>query len=747
MEPASDANPPQLRSAFDLLAEGLRLKLWQMRWPSLRPIQTHAIRAYLTGPEDLLIMAETAGGKTEAAFLPILSRIASDPSGSVRVIYVGPLKALINDQFERLESLCENIGVPVHRWHGDVSASRKKSLFDDPGGVLLITPESIESLLVNRTRLLPRMFARLEAVVIDELHAFLGNERGLHLSSLLSRLGEHLPTGSARPRLVALSATIGDAEAAKAVLSPDAPHTVRVISDPTESKEVKLKVHGYPSEREKSEDKVGEEPAEDLARSEDDDPEFVRMRRIATDLVEHCRTHANLVFANAKGDIEIYADLANEVCRSEGLPEVFLVHHGSLAREIREDTETAMKSRPGLTTICSSTLEMGVDIGSVRAVGQIGAPWSVASLKQRMGRSGRRDGEPRILRCYADSTVRSDESKPSMALPLDLLETVAVCDLMLEGWTEPTRPLRVDLSTLSHQVIATIAELGSVTAAVAHERLCVRGPFREISPAVFGGVLRALAANDIIEQGPDGRLILGLRGERLRSHRGFYAVFATPDQFQLVTARGPIGEMPFATAPPAGDHLVFAGRRWEVVEVDDTKRVILLRAASRRRKPTFTSALGDTHARIRERMLASLLEPTDRRYLDSASASALISAIELAAERGWRRRGFARISDSACFWLTWTGSKEQRWLAALLRSMGVIAEETRIGIECALGAEDAVSALRGVAASPPIELLAGHVVPKQARKYDEYLTDELLDVGIAADRLIEPAGWREWLQT
>lgn len=195
-QPASDSplNPPSPSGvpAFDLLAPGVQRQLYAMGWPSLRPIQADAIRAFSGTGNDLLIMAETAGGKTEAAFLPVLSAISDEPSGSVRALYVGPLKALINDQFGRLEDLCTHLEVGVHRWHGDVPASRKAALVKEPGGVLLITPESLESLLINRTGHLERLFGGLRAVVIDEVHSFLEGERGLHLASLLVRLRRYL---------------------------------------------------------------------------------------------------------------------------------------------------------------------------------------------------------------------------------------------------------------------------------------------------------------------------------------------------------------------------------------------------------------------------------------------------------------------------------------------------------------------------------------------------------------------------
>jgi len=218
-----------------------------MHWESLRPLQVSGIREILTTRQHVILAAPTAAGKTEAAFLPILSAIADESAGSVRAVYVGPLKALINDQFARIGDLCTHLDMPVHSWHGDIAANKKAKLIADPGGVLLITPESIESLFVNRPSHLRTVFAGLRFIVIDELHTFLDNERGLHLRSLLTRLlGK--TENPATVRLIGLSATIGDMAVAKRYLAPDAPETVSLVEDAGGGKELKLRVHCYLSE-------------------------------------------------------------------------------------------------------------------------------------------------------------------------------------------------------------------------------------------------------------------------------------------------------------------------------------------------------------------------------------------------------------------------------------------------------------------------------------------------------------------
>ncbi len=729
--PGSDQGGGISHTAFDLLDRRVQRQLYAMKWPSLRPIQVDAIKAFLGSDEHLLLMAETAAGKTEAAFLPVLSTIADEPLGSVRAVYVGPLKALINDQFSRVEDLCTHLDMPVHRWHGDVGAARKDALVRRPGGVLLITPESLESLLVNRTAHLSRLFGGLRAIVIDELHAFLEGERGRHLASVLRRILRYRLPDEPGVRLVGLSATIGDRSVGQRFLSPDDADRVRVIADAGEVAEIRMLLHGYDAAR-LMED-AGIDP-----EAEDVDQEELVDAAIAEDLVEHCRGHSNLVFANAKGDIEILADMANEGCRRAGLSESFLVHHGSLSREVREDSEERMKSGRPFTTICSSTLEMGIDIGSVRMVGQIGATWSVASLKQRMGRSGRKAGEARRLRTYVDSTLTPEAGNPISLLPVDLLQAIAVTDLMLEGWVEPPAQDGIDLSTLTHQIISTIAECGAITAAELHGRLCCDGPFRDVTPGLFIRLLRSLGSKDVIEQDARGMMILGLLGEKLRSRKDYYAAFATRTEYAVVAGGRLLGSLPIDTLPKVGDHIVFAARRWQVAVVDSERRELQVEPARRRKRPTFVSLGGALHHRVVDRMMTILSRETIPPFLDLVAREALEAARSQAKIHRLAERRWFGVSAESTLWLTWTGTEETATYQALLASVGIDSKNERVGLRCSCSASRLTKIIdHWSVATPDLLTLAEHVQPKQCRKYDEFIDEDLLDEGIAS-RLI----WR-----
>jgi ATP-dependent Lhr-like helicase len=354
-----------MSSAFDLLHETVRRKLWDMKWEELRAIQASAIRHLRMGGRDCVISSPTASGKTEAAFLPILSAIADSPRGSVRAMYIGPLKALINDQFRRVEDLCARMDMPVHKWHGDVDAAARKALLETPSGVLLITPESLEAMFVLRSAQMSTVFGQLGYVVIDELHAFLGSERGAQLRSQLHRL--RLKAGC-DPVRIGLSATLGDPARALSWIRPEGP-AAALISDSGSDSGVKVRVRGlWRNPRNQETDS-----------KEEDDPS---LSELARGILVACQGKTNLVFANAKAHIEALADELTTQAAEMNLRDEVVVHHGSLSKEKREYAEQRLQQESPCTAVCSNTLEMGIDIGEIDDIVQVSAPWSVASAKQ-----------------------------------------------------------------------------------------------------------------------------------------------------------------------------------------------------------------------------------------------------------------------------------------------------------------------------------------------------------------------------
>jgi len=572
----------------------VRRWIWNQGWSELRDVQELAIRTILQGDTDAIISAATAAGKTEAAFLPICSSLVDDATtNGVQVLYVGPLKALINDQWQRLDGLCDSLDIPVHRWHGDVTTSARDKLLRNPDGILLITPESLEALFVRRGTDVARIFAALRFIVIDELHAFIGTERGMQLQSLLHRLERVL---ARRVRRIGLSATLGDMNIAADFLRPRGGETTIVKSEDGGG-EIKLRLYGF---------RPDETPS------------------IGQHLFNTLRGSNNLIFANSRTKVEQFTDALKRMCESFNLPQEFFAHHGSLSRELRFDVEHLLKrgDRP-LTVICTSTLEMGIDIGAVKSVAQIGAPSNVASLRQRLGRAGRR-GEPAILRLYIEEQPVTDLSSPQDAIRSELVETIAMVNLLIERWVEPPLGAMVHGSTLVQQLLSLIAQYGGITALDAYALLCESGPFQHVTRPMFIGLLRNLAARELIAQMNDGLLIHAAKGEKLVNHYDFYTAFITSDEYRLVAHGKPLGTLPILHPIMADSYLIFAGHRWRVVHVDEEKRVIELTAAAGGRVPVFKNGSGaHVHDRVRREMLSIYTSDDVPAYLDHTAAELL----------------------------------------------------------------------------------------------------------------------------
>jgi ATP-dependent Lhr-like helicase len=706
------------QNAFDLLAQPIQRILWQMKWTTLRPIQADAIRLIRQTSADVIIAAQTASGKTEAAFLPVLSCLCELPGTSVRAMYVGPLKALINDQFRRLEDLCEHADIPVFRWHGDVSASQKQKLVEQPSGVLLITPESLESLFVNRSSRMRALFNDLAFVVIDELHAFLGNERGRHLRSLLYRLQRFI---SKPYRMVGLSATLGDPMQSARWMRQDNQDQVSILSQDSGEKTIKYRILGYMVRQ------SGEPGRQSVPEGLD---------AVAEDVFQACAGTKNLIFANRKDHVEMLADLLNKLCIARGRQREYLVHHGSLSKEIREETEHFMRDKRPMTTLCSATLELGIDIGNVAATGQIGAPWSVSSLVQRLGRSGRGAGEPSVMRVYIIEDEPAVESGITDQLYTDLLQAAAMTELMLEKWVEPPNLDELDLSTLVQQILSVLAETGGIRADRLYERLVTNGVFRRVDVELFTCVLRRIAQHDLIEQMPTGDLILGLEGQRIVEKYDFYSAFMSPEEYRVSYDGSPIGSLPSLYIPEPGDHIVLAGRRWQIDMVDHDHREIAVKPAKGRKPPRFTGGTGEIHPRVRQKMRDVLRDDKALAYLNDTARSMLEHARHRAHIAGIFDHPLLSPSQNTSIWFTWTGTRIQRTLMMMGLHAGLHVSDLGIALEFQHAPDEVKSRYASVLDHPPGPLVLASLIPtKIRRKYDCYLDEELLIHSLAESAL------------
>ncbi len=721
--------------AFDRLHRSVQKFVWESSWDELRPIQVRAIEVIVDTEDDLLLSAPTASGKTEAAFMPILSEVADDPEGSLRALYVGPLKALINDQFRRLErDLCRHAGIPVHRWHGDVSGSSKQRLIEEPGGVLLITPESIESLFVNRTRELERLFAGMEYIVVDEIHAFMGTERGAHLRSLLSRIDRR---SGERARRVGLSATLGPAvQAPKKWLSGKNGDGVQVVEQEATG-ELQVVVHGY--ER---------APVELESPEPVDEQELDDLHDVAGDIFRTMRGQTNLVFGNSKAELEVFVDRLDRLCDEHRVPGEFFIHHGSLDQSVREATEARMQSEEPGTTFCTNTLELGIDVGLIDTVGQLDPPFRVSSLAQRVGRSGRREGEPSRLRFFVREKAAATAQGLVERLYPRLVQSVAMVNLFaLERWCEPFRPGRHH-STLVQQILSVLKATGGLGADALYERLVAGGPFDGIEPSEFAELLRRLGREGLVGQTPGtGNLVLEVGGERVVDHFRFYAAFRTPERYDVRNGAERVGEVD-PGGLESGDHLLLAGRRWAVERIDWDRQEVLVSPASGKQKPRFGSeGMRDVHGRVRREMRRVLVSGEEPVFVDGTARQMLAYARQAAEEAGLDERQLVeRGSDTLL--LPWRGDRVIRTLLTMAASEEIEVEVDRfhVGVrfvETSRG--ETREFLREVARGAHRSLeLAGSMDRrrKDVQKYDRYLPDVLLD-RVYAHEYLDVDGARE----
>ena len=710
-------------TAFELLHPGVQKWVWDQSWRELRDIQEDAIRAILPGTDDVLIASATASGKTEAAFLPITSSVSEIASTELAVLYVSPLKALINDQYKRLESLLASIGAPVHRWHGDVSQAMKQKFRRSPGGVLLITPESLEATFINRGPETSATFAYLRYAVVDEVHAFIGTERGRQLQSLLCRV--EIAAGRRIPR-IGLSATIGDPSLAAEFLRPGHGESVGWIASDHAGQEVRLQIRGY-EVLEQVDDESEAEPSSSWTQD---------TLAIADHLYDTLRGGRHLVFANARGTVEQFSDILRRRCERSKVPNEFFPHHGSLDRAVREEGEAWLRdgSRP-VSLIATTTLELGIDVGSVQSVAQIGTPHSVASLRQRLGRSGRR-GDPAVIRIYVRERTITDKISPQDRIRARLVQSIAVVELLKQRWCEPPREGALHLSTLVQQIMSLVAQFGGIRADQAWQVLCGSGPFEHLSPAIFAKCLRCLGDAQLIQQSHDKLLVLDLAGEQLVNHFDFYSAFLSQEEFRLVHGGNRLGTIPVSYPIMEGSFLIFAGRRWEVLTVDDKHKLIEVRPAKGGRVPIFGGEGPIVHDRVREQMRVVFLDSGSPPYLDEAASELLLEARREFLSLGLDQESIVPDgSDTLIF--PWCGSIALHTLKLLLaeRDLKASVEGPCIALDH-IDPPSTEAVLRKLLVASPKDLdLARSVDNKSTEKHHRFLDDDLLSLDYASSRI------------
>jgi len=642
------------------------------------------------------------------------------------------MRALINDQFGRMESLCAELDVAVTKWHGDVSESVKAKARKNPSGIVLITPESLEALLVRRGNEIRRLFLGLQYVVIDEMHVFLDDPRGKQLQSVLHRIDL---AAAVRPVRVGLSATLADEQAARAFLRPLEPSRVDVLPPGPGGPSIKLQLRGY---IQATSFKQGRPAQEGDAAVTPVDPADVK---IARHLFETHRGHRSLIFAGARNKVETITVRLSEMGEAAGVPEEFFAHHGNLSREHREHAERRMKdrSRPA-SIVCTTTLELGIDVGEIEAVAQLGPGHTVSGMRQRLGRSGRRPGQAAVMRVYVKEAELTYTSHPLDALRVETVQSIAMLNLMLRKWNEPPEPKRLHLSTLLHQVMALVGQRGGVTAAEAWDVLIRSGSFGGVNSGIFKRLLRRMGEPEVglLEQATDGTLLPGPAGERLLESRDIFAVFISPEEYKVIAEGGrAIGQVPGENPFAPGEMLILAGRRWRIVEVDSMRRELSVRPAKGGNPPRFEGGMGAPSDGVVQEMRRVWEDLSIPEYLDATAKQLLVEARTTYDKLGLRGASVAR-HDGQLILFPWIGERRQQ--ALVLALVQAELEPVPLGVAVGVSAEkkDALAAtLSALASGPPPDAmdLAVLVKNKEIEKFDPFLGNALLTLAWARDRI------------
>lgn len=735
---------------FSQIAPFIQDYIYTHGWTELRQVQIEACRVIFDTDAHLLIAAGTASGKTEAAFLPVLTLLHQNPSATVGALYIGPIKALINDQFERLNDLLKEADIPVWAWHGDISQSRKQKLLKNPKGVLQITPESLESLLLNKHTELSRLFGDLRFVIIDEIHAFMGSERGCQILCQLARLSRFMEKP---PRRIGLSATLGDYSLAEEWLQAGTNNPVITPEIPSGQRQVRLSVeHFYLPEEDESaislpqswgKEESKKSPVPPLARGVREEYKN-SISPYYRYLFDTSKSSKCLIFVNNRTQAESAIANLRQVAEAEDLPDIYHVHHGSISASLREAAEEAMQGNAPAVTAATLTLELGIDIGQLERVIQLDAPLSVASFLQRLGRTGRRGSAADMRFVCTEDEPLGEELLPEQ-IPWQLLQCIAIIQLYLEErWIEPIQPIQYPLTLLYHQTMSILASMGELSPAALAQQILTLPPFAAISQDDFRQLLRYLIDINHIQRTEKGGLIVGLIGEKIVRNFHFYAVF--PDNVDYVV-RDESQEIGTVVIPPIpGNRFALAGRTWEVLQVDLKKKAIFVKQVEGIARSSWRGGSGTIHTKILQRMRRVLVESTEYPYLQPQAKERLKAARNLARSSRLEQDNIILLDDNTCCIFPWMGTVAYRTLERFLnffvrysvdiRSLGGLSPyflTLKLGKS---SREELTNAIKSFCDKEltGYDLVSSEECPK-LQKYDEFIPNNLLRKAFVFDSL------------
>ena len=719
-------------NVFERYAPFIRNYIYESGWQMLRGVQNAAGDVIFNTDENLLLTASTASGKTEAAFFPILTLLEENPSKSVGVLYIAPLKALINDQFERLSHICEEADINVTRWHGDTTQTGKRKLLRKPSGILQITPESLESLMINKHMEIVSLFHDLRFIVIDEIHSLLRGDRGLQTFCLIERLCK---AAGCDPRRIGLSATIGNPKAAGDFLACGSKRKTLIPEFDRGKEKWRLSMEHFfntaPQAGEDKEEYISEPKSDKAPKGANPGLAYI---------FEHTNGRKCLIFTNSREECEAVCQNLLQYCEVNREPDRFLIHHGNLSASYRESAEDEMRDDESLVSICATaTLELGIDIGRLERAFQIDAPFTVSGFLQRLGRTGRR-GEPAQMWFV----MREDHPEPRAIMPemipWYLIQGIALVQLYIEErFVEPPRLERLPFSLLYHQTMSTLASNGEMSAGELASKVLTLSAFERISQDDFRKLLLHLIETDHINRTEGGGLIVGITGERVVNSYKFYAVFMENVEYSVRSESQELGTI---VKPPAiGGKVAIAGRVWVVEEVDHKKRAIYVSLIKGNIPAYFGDVPGDIHTHVLEKMKEILCTNATYRYLMNNAKVRLDQARACFDMAKLKDRVLIHLGGNMWALFPWLGSYAFLALERFLKihcakELGLkglspvrpyfiqfsmnVSEKEFYKIVCKKACEDI----------DPLSLVYEKEVPV-FEKYDEFVPDELVKKGFA----------------
>ncbi len=722
---------------FSKFAPFIQDFIYRRGWDTIRGVQVSAAEVIFRGRENLLLSSSTASGKTEAAFFPVLSELAQAELPSFGALYIAPLKSLINDQFLRMDELLDMSGIPVYHWHGDVAQSHKSKALKEPRGILQITPESLESMLMNRSNDIVRLFSHLRYVILDEVHILTGTDRGNQIICQLCRISRLIGHSPIR---IGLSATLGDGEKAALWLGGGSGRETVVVGGDDGHTSWRLGMEHFYIQNTKADqsDAAAEAmPVEPDGKYSPLDSGF--------EYIYDCTANKKcLVFSNSREETEYLTATLRQIADRRGDNDVFQIHHGNLSAAIREEAEMKLKDDEIRTVTCATvTLELGIDVGRLERIVQLEAPTSVSSMLQRLGRSGRRGQPPEMMTVFREENPLPNTPLPQL-IPWGLLRAIAIVQLYIEErFIEPPRMKKLPLSLMFQQILSILSASGELTPKKLAERILSLPPFEQVEPEDLKLLLGAMLKDEFIELTEEKGLIVGLRGERITSSFKFYAVFKDSEDYTARCGSDEIGTI--TTPPPVGDRFALAGRVWEVEELDVQRRLIYVKEVKGKMEVSWPGDYGEIHTKILERMKKVLEEDTVYPYLKKNARERLEVARRVARNTGMLKSPIVHLGGYSWCLFPWLGTRPFRTLRRFIQRAGMPLKISGMEydgccymtfkMEHGNGRELIELLYNASRGGIDVNLLVSDDECPVFEKYDDYIPPRLLRKAYCADRL------------